>query len=287
MDSKAKTGLVLEGGAMRGLFTAGVMDVMMDAGIEFNGIIGVSAGSSFGCNYKSRQPGRVIRYNLRFRNDPRYMGFRTLLRTGNLVGAEFAYHTLPLELDIFDSEEFEHNPTEFHLVTTDVETGEPVYYRMDRVTYESLEWLRASASMPIVTRPVKVDDGRLMLDGGISDSIPLKYFNDIGYGRNVVVLTQPRNFMKKPATMWPFRLFMRRYPKIIEAMAHRHEMYNAQLQYVASQAAAGKAFVIAPDRPLPIGRVETNARNMRAVYETGRTTARRLLPALTTFMRQG
>ena len=120
-----RTGLVLEGGAMRGLFSAGVIDVMMEQGIDFDGLIGVSAGSSFGCNFKSRQPGRVIRYNLRFHNDPRYMGLRSLLTTGDLVGAEFAYHTLPLELDIFDSETFENNPMEFHLVCTDVITGQP------------------------------------------------------------------------------------------------------------------------------------------------------------------
>lgn len=269
---------------MRGLFTAGVMDVMMEAGIEFDGIIGVSAGSSFGCNYKSRQPGRVLRYNMRFRNDPRYMGLRTLMRTGDLVGAEFAYHTLPRELDIFDTDTFEQNPTEFYLVATDVATGEPAYYRMDHVDYDSLEWLRASASMPIVTRPVTVDDGRLMLDGGISDSIPLKYFNDIGYGRNIVVLTQPRDYMKKPATMWPFRLLMRRYPKIVEAMSRRHEMYNAQLQYVASQAAAGKALVIAPESPLPIGRTETNARKMTAVYESGRAAAESQMDAIRHFV---
>lgn len=279
-----KTGLVLEGGAMRGLFTAGVMDVMMEAGVEFDGIVGVSAGSSFGCNYKSRQPGRVIRYNIRFRNDPRYMGLRTFLRTGDLVGADFAYHVMPMELDVFDSATFESNPAEFWLVTTDVTTGEPVYYRMDRVTHESLEWLRASASMPVVTRPVRVDDGRLMLDGGISDSIPLEFFNSKGYRRNVVVLTQPRDYMKKPATMWPFRLFMRRYPRIVEAMARRHEMYNAQLRYVADQVTAGNAFVIAPEKPLPIGRVETDYTKMKLVYENGRAAAAMALPALKNFL---
>ena len=153
MSETVKTGLVLEGGAMRGLFTAGVIDVMMEHDLEFDGLIGVSAGSNFGCNYKSCQPGRVLRYNLRYASDPRYMGLRSLLTTGNLVGAEFAYHTLPLELDIFDTKRFEENPMEFYLVTTDVATGRPVYYRMDRVNRDSLEWLRASASMPAVTRP--------------------------------------------------------------------------------------------------------------------------------------
>lgn len=278
-----KRGLVLEGGAMRGLFTAGVIDVMMEAGITYDGIIGVSAGSSFGCNYKSHQPGRVLRYNLRFHNDPRYMGLRTLLTTGNLVGAEFAYHTLPLELDVFDIPTFENNPTEFHLVCTDVHTGEPIYYKMEKVDYSSLEWLRASASMPVVTKPVKVD-GREMLDGGISDSIPLKYFQSIGYGRNVVVLTQPRDYTKQPASKWLFRILLHRYPKIAEAMARRHEMYNSQLAYVREATEKGDTFVIAPAMPLPIGRVEMNPEKMKNVYKMGRDTAVEALPELRKFL---
>lgn len=282
-----KTGLVLEGGAMRGLFTAGVMDVMMEHGVRYDGIIGVSAGSSFGCNYKSRQPGRVLRYNMRYHNDPRYMGLRSLLTTGNLVGAEFAYHTLPLQLDIFDTETFEKDPTEFHLVCTDVDTGRPVYYRMDRVDRNSLEWLRASASMPVVTRPVRVDDGRRMLDGGISDSIPLEYFQSIGYRRNVVVLTQPRDYRKKPAPGWLFRMLMPRTPRIAGAMACRHEMYNAQLDYVSRQAAEGNTFVIAPDAPLPIGRIEMKPAKMQHVYDLGRDACARALPALLSFLSRG
>lgn len=279
-----KTGLVLEGGAMRGLFSAGVIDVMMENGIDFDGLIGVSAGSSFGCNFKSRQPGRVIRYNLRFHKDPRYMGMRSLITSGNLVGAEFAYHTLPLELDIFDIKTFESNPIHFHLVCTDVMTGQPVYYRMDRVDYDSLEWLRASASMPIVTRPVKVDDGHLLLDGGISDSIPLKYFQGLGYDRNVVVLTQPLDYRKKPAAKWVFKLFMRKYPQIADAMGRRHEMYNAQLDYIHSQALLGNTLIIAPDAPLPIGRVEMNPRKMQKVYFSGRVACEKLIPTLRRFL---
>lgn len=280
----AKIGLVLEGGAMRGLFTAGVIDVMMENGIDYDGLIGVSAGSSFGCNYKSRQPGRVLRYNLKYASDPRYMGLRSLVTSGNLVGAEFAYHTLPLQLDIFDIETFEQNPMEFYLVATDVATGKPAYYRMDKIDYESLEWLRASASMPGVTRPVKVDDGRLMLDGGISDSIPLDYFRSIGYDRNVVVLTQPRDYVKKAAPKWLWHMLMRRHKAIAEAMCRRHEMYNAQLRLVDEGVRRGDTFVIAPDVPLPIGRISTDKDKMKNVYATGRQTAERLLPQLLDFI---
>lgn len=279
-----KSGLVLEGGAMRGLFTAGVIDVMMEQGIDFDGLIGVSAGSSFGCNYKSRQPGRVLRYNLRYCHDARYMGLRTLLATGNLVGAEFAYHTLPLELDIFDIATFETDPMEFHLVCTDVDTGKAVYHRMDCVDYQSLEWLRASASMPVVTRPVRVDNGRRMLDGGIADSIPLRYFRSIGYERNVVVLTQPRDYLKKPSPRWLWRLLLPQLPRIADAMSRRHEMYNAQLQYLCERESVGDTLVIAPDSPLPIGRVETDRAKMVTVYQAGRRKAEEMLPAIRNFL---
>lgn len=284
MNDMAKIGLVLEGGAMRGLFTAGVMDVMMENGIDYDGLIGVSAGSSFGCNYKSRQPGRVLRYNLKYASDPRYMGLRSLIKSGDLVGAEFAYHTLPLQLDIFDIQTFEQNPMEFYLVATDVATGEPAYYRMDMVTRESLEWLRASASMPGVTRPVKVDDGRLMLDGGISDSIPLAFFRSIGYDRNVVVLTQPRDYVKKASSKWLWRMLMRRHKAIAEAMCRRHEMYNAQLRLVDEGVKRGDTFVISPDTPLPIGRISTDKDKMTTVYNIGRHTAEHLLPKLLDFI---
>lgn len=268
--TKIKHGLVLEGGAMRGLFTAGVIDVMMEAGIGFDSLIGVSAGSSFGCNYKSRQPGRVLRYNLKYCKDSRYMGLRTLLRTGDLVGGEFAYHTLPRELDIFDIETFESNPMEFYSVCTDVATGSPVYYKMERVTRESLEWLRASASMPGVTRPVKVDDGRYMLDGGISDSIPLEFAHKKGVKRNVVILTQPRDYIKKPASKTLIKLFLKRYPAIMRAMEHRHEMYNGQLEYLQQHTELGDTLVIAPLAPLPIGRISSNHKRMKHVYQLGR-----------------
>ena len=279
-----KTGLVLEGGAMRVVFTAAVIDVMMENGIDFDGLVGVSAGSSFGCNFKSRQPGRVLRYNLRFCKDPRYIGLKSLLTSGNLIGAEFAYHILPLELDIFDCATFESNPMEFHLVCTDVDTGEPVYYRMDKVDYQSLEWLRASASMPVVTRPVLVEDGRRMLDGGISDSIPLKYFQECGFSRNIVVLTQPRDYLKQPAPGWLFKLLMPRTPKIAEAMAWRHEMYNNQLSYIKAQESLGNTLIIAPDTPLPIGRVEMNRDKMRQVYQLGRDKCTEQLEAIKSFL---
>lgn len=270
MNNDIKTGLVLEGGGMRSLFTAGILDVMMEAGIQFDGIIGVSAGATFGCNYKSRQIGRTLRYNLRYANDWRYCSLRSLLKTGDLVGAEFAYHTLPTELDVFDNQTYQHNPTRFCVVCTDAVEGKPVYHYIDTFDHTGLEWLRASASLPIVSRPVKVD-GYTLLDGGITDSIPLRHWQEEGYRRNIVILTQPSGYKKKLTKLMPlFRLFTRRYPAIIQAMQRRHHMYNAQLDYLAQEQQKGDTLVICPPNTLAIGRTEMDTHKMQQIYDQGR-----------------
>ena len=279
-----RKGLVLEGGGMRGLFTAGVLDVMMEQGICFDGIVGVSAGALFGCNYKSHQVGRALRYNIRFKDDPRYMGLRALLKTGNLVAPQFAYHTMPNMLDVFDREAFRSNPTEFHVVCTDVRTGEPVYHRIDAMDDEGLEWLRASGSMPLLSQPVP-RDGRLFLDGGISDSIPLRYFQEQGFERNIVILTQPKGFYKKQTKLMPlFHLFMRRYPAIVEAMSRRHLMYNEELAYLEEQEQKGSILLIYPQDTLPIGRTEQSEAKMRHVYSMGREKAEAMLKEIKEFV---
>jgi predicted patatin/cPLA2 family phospholipase len=276
--------LVLEGGGLRALFSAGVTDVMMENGIRFDGLIGVSAGATFGCNYKSGQIGRALRYNIAYKDDPRYMGWRSFLKTGDLVGAEFSYHTLPTELDIFDYEAFRQNPMEFHIVCTDAETGEPVYKQLDDMDSDGLDWIRASASMPIVSRPVSLE-GRKLLDGGIVNSIPLKHFQELGFERNIVVLTQPKGFYKKRTKLMPlFHLTMRKYPAIIKAMGRRHLMYNEQLRYLTEQEKKGNILLIYPEDTLPIGRTEQNEEKMRKVYQMGRKTAEEQLLKIRDFL---
>ena len=200
MDIK-KTGLVLEGGAMRGMFTCGVLDVLLENDIKFDGAIGVSAGASFGCNYKSKQIGRAIRYNCRYAHDSRYCSFASLISTGNLYNANFCYNKIPNELDVFDYETYRNNPMEFWIVATNVNTGLPFYKKLDTCDKKDLDYMRASASMPLVSKIVELD-GEGYLDGGISDSIPLKYFESIGYKKNLVILTQPKaSLMKELQTM--------------------------------------------------------------------------------------
>ncbi|MBQ8516028.1 MAG: patatin family protein [Akkermansia sp.] len=279
-----KKGLILEGGAMRGMFTAGVTDVMMEQGIEFDGAVGVSAGAAFGCNYKSRQIGRALRYNKRFCNDRRYCGLSSLLRTGNIYNTDFAYREVPLNIDVFDFAAYAANPMEFYMVCTDVETGRPVYHRYDGYHDHGFDWVRASASMPLVSRIVEID-GQKLLDGGISDAIPLRFFEQLGYERNIVILTQPADYRKKKTSALPLiRLMYRRYPALVEAMATRHEMYNATLEYLAQQEAAGDILVIRPAEPLPVSRVEKNPDKLQAAYDIGRATAAAQLESIRQFL---
>lgn len=284
METKNKTGLVLEGGGLRALFSEGVFDVMLEDGITFDGMIGVSAGASIGCNFKTRQVGRGLRYNAAFARDPKYIGLRSWIKTGDIVSKDYGYHTIPTELDIVDADTFRSNPMDFHLVCTDADTGEAVYKQISDLDYEGLEWMRASSSMPIVSRPVCLDGMRL-LDGGIADSIPLGYFQSLGYGKNIVILTQPKGYKKKLTRLIPlFYVFCRHYPKITEAMKHRHEMYNRELDYIAEEEKKGNTLVICPDDTLPIGRLEMNPKKMKKIYGMGLATGKDCLCRIKDFM---
>lgn len=280
----AKKSLVLEGGGMRGMFTCGVIDVLMEHGIQFDGAIGVSAGACFGVNVKSGQIGRAIRYQKKMCGNKRYMSLRSLLLTGNLVNAEYAYHVVPTEIDIFDVEAAAASPMEFIVVCTDVETGKPVYHPLQRVDYTELEWIRASASLPLVAQPVPIE-GQLLLDGGLSDSIPLRYVQEHGYDRNVVILTQPMGY-RKPATkhLWAMRLAARKYPKVIDCLRHRPEVYNAQLDYCLQEADAGRALIIAPDETLNIGRLQLEVEPLERVYAQGREVALKQLDRIREYL---
>ena len=279
-----KKGLVLEGGGMRGLFSEGFIDVMQEAGITVDGIIGVSAGALFGCNFKSHQVGRGLRYNVRFKDDPRYMGWRSFLTTGNIVNAKFAYHTMPMELDVFDIPAFEADPTEFYLACTDISTGKGVYQQIDHVEDSTLEWFRATSSMPIVSTPVTIN-GMKLLDGGLVDCIPLQHFQTLGYERNIVILTRPKGYQKTPNKLiWLFKMCYPNYPKVAECMAHRHEMYNAQLKYIEEQAEKGNVLVIYPDHPLNIGRIELDEPKLRAIYQHGQEKGLAMLDQVRDFL---
>lgn len=268
-----KTGLIMEGGAMRGMFTAGVLDVLMENGLVTDGAIGVSAGAVFGCNYKSHQIGRVIRYNTEYCNDKRYASFKNLVKTGNLYSEQFCYHEVPEKLDPFNEAAFAASPMDFFVVCTDVKTGEPIYHKCRKGDAEDVRWMEASASMPLAAKIVKIGHYGL-LDGGVADSIPVRFFESIGYKRNLIILTQPKGYTKKKNKFLPaIRAKYFRYPAFVEAVADRHERYNETLSYISMLEQAGKDYVIRPPIPLEIGAMERDPAQLRRVYETGRAVA--------------
>ena len=279
-----RKGLVLEGGAMRGMFTAGVMDVMMEHGITYDAICGVSAGAAFGCNYKSGQIGRAIRYNMKYCNDKRYCSVQSLLKTGNLFGADFCYRELPEILDIFDTEAFRKNPAVFYVVCTDAETGKPIYKRCDKGTGEDLLWIRASASLPLIAKPVEIGD-RVFMDGGIADSIPLRFMEGIGYEKIVVVLTRPMEYRKSETKKTEImRLFLRKYPFLMDAIRRRPQMYNETVEYIAEKEKKGEIFVIRPEEALEIERIEKEPQKLWSVYTKGKQNAEGRIQELELFL---
>lgn len=268
-----KTGLVLEGGAMRGMYTAGVLDVFMEEGFTFDGIIGVSAGALFGVNYLSGQKGRVIRYNKRFNADPDYLGLRPLLRTGNIVDTEYAYHRVPYELDLFDDAAYRASGVPFYAVVTNVETGMPEYIQVNSV-FEQMDVLRASGSMPFVSKPVEIG-GKKYLDGAVTDSIPFEKFLEMGYDRLVVVLTKPAGYVKQPIPEVLARVYYaKKYPEFAKRVAQRHVMYNQTMQRLEYLERQGHLIVFRPSQVVPISRTEKNPDKLQALYDVGVKDAR-------------
>ena len=283
MESK-KTGLVLEGGALRGLFTAGVIDVFMENGIDFDICVGVSAGAAFGCNIKSKQRERVLRYNLKYCRDKRYCSLRSLILTGDMFGVDFCYNKLPFELDVFDNKTFLENPMSFYVVCTDIEKGEPTYHKCTDGKDKDLLYMRGSASMPLVSRIVDAD-GKKLLDGGICDPIPLGFSESLGCNKNVVVLTQPEGYTKEKSSLASaMRLFYRKYPRLFELCENRHEKYNNSLKEVYKGKSDGNVFVIAPKDTLPIKRLSHDAEKIKLTYELGRRAALENLENLKHFL---
>ena len=279
-----KTGLVLEGGGMRGIYTAGVLDVFGENGISFDGVIGVSAGAIHGCSYLSGQFGRSIRYYKKYCGDPRFMGWKCYLKTGDFVGADFCYHELPEKLDVYDNEAFKSCGVPFYVVCTNVETGKAEYIRMEDMNAQ-IDYLRASASLPFFSRIVEVG-GKKLLDGGCSDSVPVEAFQKIGYGKNVVILTRPADYRKKPELRFLSPFVYRQYPAFAEALKNRPNSYNQTAAKIKMMERSGSVFVIRPTKDLDIGRLEKTPEKVEEIYETGRVDALKVLSELRLWMQK-
>lgn len=285
MEHREKTGLVLEGGGMRGIYTAGVLDVFLENGMEFDGVIGVSAGVVHGCSYLSGQKGRSIRYYKRYCKDWRFMSIRNLLLTGNMVGVKFCYHDLPDRLEPYDYDAFNRSKTEFYATCSNVVTGRPEYLRITDMK-KHVDIMRASASLPCVSRVVRID-GKKLLDGAYTDSIPVRAFRRMGFGKNVVVLTRQAGYVKEPEKN--FMSFMAkvtycRYPRFVRALERRHEIYNKTIRYIRRLEKAGQVFVICPSRKLEIGRMEHSPQKLQMTYDLGRKDAEECMDRLKAWM---
>ena len=262
-----KVGLVLEGGAMRGLYTAGVLDEFLDNNIEINGIIGVSAGVLFGVNYLSKQKGRVLRYNKKYLNDKRYMGFWSLLTTGNIINKEFSFYEVPQKLDVFDNEEYKKSKTEFYATVTNIETGKSEYMKLTDV-FEQMEVLRATSAMPYVSKVVELESGKY-LDGGVSDSIPIEKCKELGYDKIIVILTRPIEYRKKRPKEIIAKLAYRKYPNFVKTLNNRYKMYNETVEKIIDMENKKEIFVIRPSKLVNVKRIEKNPDKLQEIYDLG------------------
>lgn len=279
-----KTGIVVEGGGMRGIYGAGVLDVLLENDIKADGLIGVSAGAIHGCSFVSGQKGRSIRYNLKYSRDPRYMSMRSLIRTGDMFGIDFCYRELPETLDPFDNETFESSSTEYYVTCTDVETGQPVYHRCPSLRGDRIDWVRASASMPLASRIVELD-GKKLLDGGVADSIPVMAFRKMGFKKDLVILTRPEGYRKKQNPMLPLiRRAYREYPEFVEIAASRHLVYNRELDEISRLEREGEILVIRPSRRIKISRTERRPERIEQMYRLGREDAMKAFSGIKAFM---
>lgn len=270
---KNKIGLVLEGGGHRGIYTAGVLDTFAENKISFDGIMGVSAGCVHGASFLSGQIGRSIRYTTKYCDNSNYMGIGSLITTGNFFNEKFCYYDLPETLDPFDNDSFDKNQTQFFAVCTDVKTGSAIYHECETLKGEKIKWLQASASMPLVSKIIKIDDN-LLLDGGIADSIPIKKMQELGFEKNIVILTQEAGYRKNPNSLLPIiKLVYKKYPKLIEAIENRHIVYNQQLEFLEKQEQLGNVIIIRPSEKPTASRTEKNKEKILETYNLGKKDA--------------
>ena len=262
-----KIGLVLEGGAMRGMYTAGVLDTFLDKDFWVDGIISVSAGALFGVNYPSRQKERAIRYNKKFISDKRYISFKSLVRTGNIVNKDFAFYEVPFKYDVFDNKTFKESDIDFYVAVTNLQTAQAEYVKLIDPLGQ-MEVLRATSAMPYVSRPVEID-GIPYLDGAIVDSIPVEQMQMLGYDKIIVILTRTLDYRKSKPMTWIAKWFYRRYPHFADAVNQRYAMYNQQVENVIKLAEKGDIFVIRPSVDLKIKRIEKDPNKLQAMYELG------------------
>ncbi|MBR5782140.1 MAG: patatin family protein [Bacteroidales bacterium] len=274
MNITEKSGLILEGGGMRGVFTSGVLDCFMDKGIRFPYAIGVSAGACNGLSYISRQRGRAKFSNIDLLQKYNYIGIKYLLKKGNIMDFDLLFHTFPNEIIPYDYQMLANCEERFEMVTTSCHTGKACYYEEKKDANRVIDIVKASSSLPFVC-PIAYVDGEPMLDGGIADSIPILRARELGYDNNVVILTRNKGYRKSEKDNKMASLFYKEYPAIQEAIRQRNKIYNKQISLVEKLEEAGEITVIRPQRPIEVGRMERDTRKLTALYEEGYNLAMR------------
>lgn len=274
MNAKNKdmvqAGLVLEGGGMRGIYTAGILDCFMEKGLQFSSCYGVSAGACHLSGYMSGQIGRAYRISLDYLEDPEYCSTGSLLKTGNLFGVDFCYNRIPNELDPYDYDAAASYPGKCYAVAVNIETGEAEYLPLKDMR-KDITAVQASASLPLVSRNVSFN-GKLYLDGGMVDSIPIRRSIADGNRKNVIVLTQPEGYRKKPIThvnTQAMRIIYKDFPKVPEVMRRRYLVYNRTLDYIQKLEESGRVFVFRPEPLFKINRIEKDKNKLKALYLQG------------------
>lgn len=282
---KENIGLVLEGGGMRGIFTAGVLDLFLEKNVEVDNCIGVSAGALLGVNYLSKQEKRGFEAIADHIQKREYGSFYNLIKTGNYFETQYSYHDIPEKYNPFDNNMFKNSPIKFQAVITNCETGQPEYPEIkDAIT--DIDILRASASLPFLSKMVKLGDKKY-LDGGVADSIPLKYSIKKGNKKNIVVLTRDRSYRKTQSKLGVIsKVKYRKYPKFVELMKTRYTRYNKTLEYIYDLEKRGEIFVIQPQVPLTLGRIEKNREKLEEVYKIGYNEARKRYNSLLEYLKK-
>ncbi|MBQ3642349.1 patatin family protein [bacterium] len=264
--TKHKTALILEGGAMRGLYSAGILDVFMENHIKIDVIYGVSAGALFGLNYKSRQIGRAIRYNLKYAKEKNYMGLYSLITTGDIMNRDFCFNKLVYELDKLDFETYKKTPVDFYAVVTNLKTGKPEYIKIDDAK-KDMEYFRASGSMPFVSKPVEIN-GNFYLDGAIADAVPFAKALEADYEKILVVLTRTSGYRKKKSFL-PYKLVYGKFPNLVKTANNSHKKYNETMDLIEQYEAENKIVVLRPSKLIKMRRIEKNKNKLQKIYDLG------------------
>ena len=280
-----EAGLVVEGGGMRGVYTAGVLDYFMEKNLYFDDCYGVSAGACHISSYVSKQIGRSIKVTLDYINDKRYCSINSLIKTGDMFGVEMLYDLIPNKLELYDYDTFNKFKGNFYSVVTNCKTGKAEYMKIKDMKKDIIA-VRASSSLPLLSRIVEIN-GKEYLDGGITDSIPIKKSIKDGHKKNVVILTRDKTYRKsKPKFLSFFKLKYKKYPNLVKAIENRYKMYNETLDFIEEEKAKNKVFIIQPKLPVKISRIEKDKDKLKALYDQGYEDAKELYEDLMKFLEE-